>query len=253
VALELAHELEHVSEERHGETVDLRVDRDLDARRPKVPYRRDRGAVAPFDAPQPVVGALVSVDRDAHALEAGLRSRFATLRCEPAPAGRHERHHPALSDPSDDVDPIVAEVRLAPDDRHLTHLQRRHLIDEVEALLGAQLVGPVAAGARAAVSAREVARERDLPHGVERPHALVDRPHVGVERQPPQGWLRARRDRQRLGPRFAQLIFSRLGRERIRTVDDAAHGWRVPRAGGHPRTRPSREGARGRAHREIRG
>ena len=54
------------------------------------------------------------------------------------------------------------------------HAELGELIDEVERLGGRQLVGARAAGARPAVPTREVARERDLPDGEDRPGLRVE-------------------------------------------------------------------------------
>src|SRR5690606_5674974 len=95
------------------------------------------------------------VDRALHALVV-----------EVAPAGRDAAAHAGVGDRLRDHVPVVAQVGLAADERHLAYAEVVELPDDVEALVGRELVRPRLAGPRAAVAAAEVARERDLPDDV---------------------------------------------------------------------------------------
>ena len=92
---------------------------------------------------------------------------------EVACSGRHRAAQAALCDVGRDLVPVVAEVGLSADERHLAHADLGELIDDAEALLGGQLYSARLAGARAARTAAEVARERDLPDAVERVRRVV--------------------------------------------------------------------------------
>ena len=79
--------------------------------------------------------------------------------------------------------------------RDLQHAELRHLSNQIEALGGVELVGARAPSARAAVTAGEVALERQLPDRVDRTPAPIDVARVSGQRQvaPP----RAARGRNR--------------------------------------------------------
>ena len=91
---------------------------------------------------------------------------------------------------------------------------------------GRHLFGPLTPGARPAVPAREVAPQRDLPHGVDGLPRLVDRPRRIGERQVPSRAGGRRRDGQR----------DRAGAE--------SHARTVPRGSGACGAPPSLSGGR---------
>src|SRR5690606_21224023 len=103
-------------------------------------------------AAQSIVGLLEPIDRDAHALQPRLLGRLATLGVQTAPAGRHERHHAVAANAPDDVDPVLAQVGFATDQAHFADPELRHLVDEVEALLGRELIRAIAPRPRSAVA-----------------------------------------------------------------------------------------------------
>src|SRR5690606_20125150 len=108
-----------------------------------------------------------------------------------------------------------AQVRLAADQADLLDAEVGHLVDEIETLLGRQLVRTIAPGARAAVPAGEVARERDLPDRVDRPVLLVLVARL-EQGQPALGGGRRGSDRQaRPRPWRAPQRIALLRRERI--------------------------------------
>ncbi len=162
---------------------------------------------------------LVAVDREAHAHEPcglGLRD---DLGRQPAPAGRRRAHHPARPDRPDDVEPVVAQVRLAADEGNLLDAQIGHLVHEIERLGGCELVGSSTPGARAAVAAGEVARERDLPDRVDRPMAAIDLARLRREGQPAGSRRRVGRDgKPPPGAGAGQLRGARFAGERIGLV-----------------------------------
>jgi hypothetical protein len=215
VDAERADHLEDGGQVRHGEPIDLRVARDAHAGVAQEAHGIDRRSIRPLHAAQTIVDDLVAVDRDARAVEPGLLRRRDALAREPAAArgGRHD--HPAATDGADDVEPIVAEIGLAADERDLLDAEVRHLVDEVETLGGGELLGALVAGARAAVPAGEIALQRDLPHGVDGTRALIDRPRLRREGQPSQRRLRVRRDRQGARTGARDLLAALFRRERI--------------------------------------
>ncbi len=189
--------LEHVGQLRHRQLVDLRVDRHAHAGGAQVRRSLERGAVRAGHAAQAIVRRLVAVDRHADALQAGFGGGAGALRRHPAAARRHRALHARGADGADDLQPVVAQVRLAADDRHLEHAELGHLPHQIQALLRRQLVGPRAARARAAVPAGEVALQRDLPDGVDRTVPAIDVARLRRQRQVAQAALRPRRERQR--------------------------------------------------------
>ena len=100
---------------------------------------------------------LVAVDRDAGALQAGRGAARARSAVRPRPPVVIEHCMPASRMARTIVQPVVAQVGLAADDRDLQDAERGHLRDQIEALGGVELVRAGAAGARAAVPAGEVA------------------------------------------------------------------------------------------------
>src|ERR1019366_1076711 len=111
--------LEDVAQDRHREAVDLRVAREAHALLANGLHRLETRAVRSDDPAQAIVRRLVAVDRDARPHEPrglGLRD---DLRGEPAAARGGGADHAARANGADDVEPVVAEVRLAPDERHL--------------------------------------------------------------------------------------------------------------------------------------
>src|SRR5207248_9589056 len=93
-------------------------------------------------------GDALLVEGQAAALEAGMDS--------------------VVAEGADDVEPVAAEEGLAADDRHLPNAQPSKLPHHVEALLGGQLRRTGFPRPRSAVHALEIARQRDLPYGVDR-------------------------------------------------------------------------------------
>ena len=73
-----------------------------------------------------------------------------------------------------DVEPVVTKVGLAADDGDFFDPKLRHLIDKIETLLGVEFVGSFSSRTRSTMSARKIACERDLPHGVVGTPFLVD-------------------------------------------------------------------------------
>jgi hypothetical protein len=127
--------------------------------------------------------------RHARADQAGLLGGARAFGGDAAAARRDQRLHAARGDARDDLAPVVAQVRLAADQDDLDHAELGELIDEVERLGGGQLVGARTARARAAVAAREVARERDLPDGEDGTGCRVELAHLVRERQvAPRRW-----------------------------------------------------------------
>jgi hypothetical protein len=72
-----------------------------------------------------------------------------------------------LADPSRDEVPVVAQVRLAADERDLRRAHLGELPHDVERLVRGELVRARLAGARTAVAAGEIAAQRELPHRVD--------------------------------------------------------------------------------------
>ena len=90
---------------------------------------------------------LEAVHGHAGALEPGLLRRAGALGREPAAARRRRALHAARAHVADDVEPVLAEVGLAADERDLFDPEVGHLIDEVEAFGRRELVGARLAGA----------------------------------------------------------------------------------------------------------
>src|SRR5262249_48344239 len=147
--------------------------------------------------------------------------------------GRHRAGHAVIGDRTRDHEPVRAQVRLAALDRHLGDTGVRQLGDEVERLLGGQLVVALVTRARSAMTAGEVALERQLPHGVCRarptyrgvadrhgaPRTWISRPWTNPSAGP--GWAAAAPGRSAAGRRSASPAW-RHRRSR------SCHGWSRP-------------------------
>ena len=71
-----------------------------------------------------------------------------------AAAGRHRDVHAVRAARAHDLDPVVAQVRLAADERHLARAELGELVDDLERLVGRQLVGPARRRASRSASTR---------------------------------------------------------------------------------------------------
>ena len=112
------------------------------------------GVEAPADAPERVVRLAQAVDRHRHRLHARIFRRAGALGGEAAPTGRDRALHAVRADGADDLRPVFAEIGLAADEGDLFHAEVGHLTNEVERLLGRELLGPFASCARPAVATR---------------------------------------------------------------------------------------------------
>jgi hypothetical protein len=162
--------------------VDLCVRGDADAADlPQVRQRALHGGEGAHAPAQPIVHVLEAIDRDRNTLQAGVPRGEQAVAREPERARGHLHQDAALAAAPDDLEPVVAQIGLAADQRDLFHGHRGHLVDEVQRLGGVQLVRAGLAGAGAAVQAPKVTAERDLPDGVDRPVVPVDGPHRVVQ------------------------------------------------------------------------
>ena len=180
---------------------------------------RIASAVRADDAPQPIVGLLVDVDRDARAHQACIVGLCDELRREPSSSRGHGHVHPALANGADDVEPVVAQVRLSTDERDLLHAEPGYLIGEIECLARGELVGALLACARATVPARQIAGQRELPDRVDGSVLEIDAAHGVGERQVAAPARRDRGDGEAtLRPRPNELTRSRIGGERVEVL-----------------------------------
>ena len=178
---------------------DLRVAAHRDAHGLQVGDGLHGRAPAPLHSPQRVVHLLQGVDGHRRALDARLLRLARPLGGHsPAPGG-HGELHAARSYLLPDAHPVVSQVGLSADDGDLLAADLLKLANQVEGLFGAELVGPGAPRARAAVAAGQVAAEGDLPDGVDGAPALVDGAGLVGERQVAPGRGRRRGDGERAG------------------------------------------------------
>ncbi len=233
--------------------VDLRVHGDGNLLVAQVMERGEGGVEAAANAPQRVVGLAESVDRHGHRLHARFAGRACALGGEAASAGRDRAVHAVRSNGAHDVGPVVAKVSLAADERDLLHAEFGHLTHEVERLLGGELLGALPPRPRSAVTAGEIAAERDLPDGVDGARALVDGPGGVRERQVPA--RRRREGRDGKGPGAAgdgphRLEVAEVHGPRSVATDAATAGRRSTARGSRAslrRRRPSPRPAPGRS------
>jgi hypothetical protein len=148
-----------------GEGVDLGVAGDLAAGGLDVAHGLEGPRPALGHAAQVVVGGLQAVDREGDAADAGLDHGVDALAVEVVAAGGHRAAHAGLADRPDEEDEVVAQVGLAADQHDLAGAHGLEVLDDLQALLGGELVGAAMAGTRAAVGALLVAGEGQLPHG----------------------------------------------------------------------------------------
>src|SRR6185312_3245619 len=120
------------------------------------------------DAAQLVVQLRQAVDGDADALQPGLGRLGDPGGGKVAGTGLHRTVDAVAADGADDLRPVAPQVGLAADQADLPGAQAGELIDDLEALLRAQLVGARPAGTRPAVLALEIAGEGNLPDDVNR-------------------------------------------------------------------------------------
>src|SRR5262249_28873809 len=104
----------------------------------------------------------------------GRRELAGKLLGDPATAGGEGGSDAARREGADDREEAIVEVRLAADQHDLARAERGELRDDAERLVRRQLAVARATGARAAVRARVVARERQLPHDVGGKRALAN-------------------------------------------------------------------------------
>ena len=117
-----------------------------------------------------IVCRLDSVDGNADAAESGLRRRGDALLVQVAPAAGHRASHVVFSNSANDVEPVVAEIGFAANQRDLTRAEPCELLlDDVDALGCRQLFLSCRARTRATMAALQVAGEGDFPNGVCRP------------------------------------------------------------------------------------
>ena len=78
-------------------------------------------------------------------------------------AADNAAEHPAPSNLGGDQVPVLAQIELAADQRHLLDAEIGELMDQLERLCGGQLIVARAARARAAMTTAQIAAKRDLP------------------------------------------------------------------------------------------
>src|SRR3954451_18090936 len=152
----------------HRAGADLGVDAGPQPRRLGVPQGLDRHLIRAGDAADLVVQLRQAVDRDAEPLQAGLDRLLDAGGRQVPGAALHGAIDAVAAYGADDLRPIPPQVGLAADQADLPGAQAGELIDDLEALFGAQLVGARPAGPGPAVLALEIAGERDLPDDVDR-------------------------------------------------------------------------------------
>jgi hypothetical protein len=160
----LQQQVQHAIELGEAQAVHLGVHRDGDARRRQMVDRGHGGVEASRQGALRVVRGTDAVERDRYAVDPCVPGHARALGGDAAATGRHRAEHPRASYGGGDDVPVVAQVRLAADERHLSGAHLRELVDQRERLLGAQLSGTRAPRARSAVPACEIAAERQLPH-----------------------------------------------------------------------------------------
>jgi hypothetical protein len=119
------------------------------------------------------------------ALDARLLRGPRALERELPAARRHGAVHALGANRLDDVEPVVAQVRLAADEGDLVNAEGGEPRDHVEGLRRGELIGAGAARAGAAMYAGEIAAQRELPNGVVGPRVAVDVAFVAEDRQRP--------------------------------------------------------------------
>ncbi|MBK8591944.1 MAG: hypothetical protein IPN77_23080 [Sandaracinaceae bacterium] len=140
----------------------------MDARGRDAARGGHRGVEGPTASALRVVGLAEAIDGDAHGADAGvLRGAHHLVVETEAPRG-DAHHHAVRNEGARDHQPVGPQVGLAADERDLAHLRIGQLLHHVEGLLGAQLAAARGASAAPAVPAAEVARERELPHRIDR-------------------------------------------------------------------------------------
>jgi hypothetical protein len=216
------------------DAIDVGVGRDRDAGGAQVAKRRGGAREAAFAGAQQVVGGADAVDADRHQREAGGGHRLRHLGGHAAAASGHAWPDARGLERPRDVEVAVVQVGLATDEDDLAAAHRGELRDHGERLGGGEFVGARVAGARAAMGARLIARQRELPHHV----AWVVLLGEDVETADAHGAATGRR-RESRGRRRA-----RAARRRSRARNDPGHlGPRprpAPAAGHRSRGRDSR-------------
>ena len=136
------------------------------ARRTKVAQRRGGGREASAAGAHQIVRGLEPVDADRRGVQPAAFMLAASAGVMPRPPVVMVGRMPARGERRDDVEEARVQVGLAADEHDLAGAGRGELLDDLQRSVGGQLVGARVAGARAAVGARLIARERQLPDHV---------------------------------------------------------------------------------------
>jgi hypothetical protein len=234
---------EDPSESRNGQAVDLRVACCTHISRAHDAQRLERGAVGTADTAQAVVRLLVAVDRDANTHEPGVLGASDHVFGEATAARRHRHVHSPPANRAHDVEPILAEVSFAADERDLLRPEIGELVDEVERQRRRELIRTLPPRARTAVTAGEVASEGELPDGVDGAMLPVDAACVLRERKVASPRRREGRERK-ASPRASpcELRGAGLGGQGV----ECSHGPHVRKYRARPRF-PSTSKREGRA------
>ena len=177
--------VEYLRQLRHRQRIDLGIDAGLDADVAYVLDGADRLIVAARHSPDEIVQIAQAVDRDAdRAHPCGIGRRDPLLGQAPG-AGLHAAVNAKPGDFRGDLQPVAAQIGLAADQRDFPGSGGRELANDVDAFGRRQFVRAPLSGPRSAVTAFQVAGERDFPDDMDRhvgtpvlhrPHALGRRP-----------------------------------------------------------------------------
>src|ERR1700682_1052438 len=115
---------------------------------------------------------LEAIQRHAESVQARVYRRLQALGRELARTALNSAVHPMRPDGPDDLGPILAQVRLAADERHLACAEPRQRLHYIQTLSRGQLAGAPPSGSRSAMQTLQVARQCDLPHDVDRDVSL---------------------------------------------------------------------------------